>query len=193
MNRGYMNVIHAGRYPTLLTDKMHMIIVVVSVLAFFFAQSVLDRIVRSGNRMDDSLFHKCLECPVNGNPVVTAGSPRFQVMMCQGLARLDENIQDAFPTVRNTELVTPQYRCYLVLHTWIFIVSFSSDRLFSQGFTRVFNQLADFILLEAIIDSADLPLFIYQRKELRMDKLVGDVLAAVLRVVQQVAFPRRFI
>ena len=103
-----MNVIHAGRCPALLADKMHMIVVVVPVLAFVFAQGILDRIVRSGDRMDDSLFHKGLECPVDGNPVVTAGSLRFHVMVCQGLARLDENIQDVFPAVRNAELVAPQ-------------------------------------------------------------------------------------
>jgi hypothetical protein len=109
INTGYMNVIHAGRYAALLTNKMHMIVVVMPMLAFVFAQSVFHRIVCRGNRMDDSLFHKCLECPVYGDPVVTAVSPGFHVMMCQGLASLDENIQDTSPAFCNTELVTPQY------------------------------------------------------------------------------------
>ena len=60
---------------------MNVIVVMMTFAAFLLAQRVHDRIVGSGNSMDDPFFDKGLQRSVNGYPIETCSAHFFYVCM----------------------------------------------------------------------------------------------------------------
>ena len=83
---------------------MNVIVVMVAFAAFLLAQRVHDRIVCSGNSMDDTFFNKGLQRPVDGYPVETSSTHFFYVCMRKCMPASLEQLKNLHPVFGNAKL-----------------------------------------------------------------------------------------
>ena len=105
LNFRYNYMVQAVGGITMITDKMNMIIQMVTTGTVILAKGVENCIICSRDRMDDPLFHKCLQGAVDRNPVKLFSAKLFNISMGQCGTALMKQFQDFFAAFGNTELL----------------------------------------------------------------------------------------
>lgn len=78
-----------------------MVVVVMACLAIVFAKRILNTVVGSRDMMNDTLFNKSLQGPINSYPVKSCLDVFFNIGVGQGTAAVDKQFKYFFPSGRN--------------------------------------------------------------------------------------------
>jgi hypothetical protein len=108
------DVFQAYRSTACVTNKVNVIVMVLSTGTVVFTQRVTYRIIRSRYAMYDPFFQKCLQGPVNGYAVKFFTSPSFDIAMRKGAVLLQKELQDLSAATGHAQVIFFQQLVYFL-------------------------------------------------------------------------------
>jgi hypothetical protein len=102
---GHGNVFEAGGFSAGVADKMNVVVVVVAMATFIFAQGVFNSIIAGRNGMYDSFFNETLQRAVNGYPVKFFPGLSPNIGVFNSAVAFEKEFEDFFSGIRYAQLV----------------------------------------------------------------------------------------
>ena len=106
IDRGRYHIIKAIGLAAIITNKMDVVVLVMTFFTIVLADCIPDGIICRGNCMNDPLINKGLKRAVNRHAVEFFASPLFNVTMGKRTALFQEKLQYLFPAVGDAQAIS---------------------------------------------------------------------------------------